>query len=700
MPHRSFVAFASRDALLSEAINRACQSVEDRQTEFVCWNMNDVSGQPLGSTVYGWVEDADSLVADISEPNHNVTYEVGLAIGMSKPLRLIRSESKDWTKVQEIGLLHNIGHDSYSNQVTLKALLEKGPPVTAPWRQSRKNRETPIYFLQTSETSDVLSRVTSGIKKIVKKKFRSFNPREIDRLTASEAFSQVTASFGIVVIWHETNQPEAFRQNQRGAFVIGLARGLGLPFLLFAQEGHHLPLDLDEIAVRFAQPADVDRHIREFREEVYEFEEEFVEAKGIDDNLLETVNCGDPTAENEAASLYEYFLQTEQYRLTLRGELNVILGRKGSGKTAIFLQVRDNTRVKKENIVVDLAPENYQLLKLKEFVLAKLALGTRKEFISAFWEYIVLLEITYKILEKDQKRAKYDSRLLEKYQRLNEFYNSRVDTGSGDFSERLTRLADRIVERFGQSDDGEKQSLSSSKLLEIVYGAEIRTLRDEINAYLRIKGVVFFLFDNIDRFWSQAGFDSTDALIIVGLIEGLQEVKKRFGRAKIDFEWATFIRSDVFEFVVKGMADYGKVPVASVEWNDVQLIENMFENRVMRGFAGKSVTWQDVWNSITVPTVKGKPVLSFLIESSLMRPRYLIRLFETARRRAVTLRKKVIEEEDYLKAQEELGWQVMEDVSHELTDVVPEAEDLLFDLTALGPKTSLNEVREVKRTTT
>jgi hypothetical protein len=37
----------------------------------------------------------------------------------------------------------------------------------------------------------------------------------------------------------------------------------------------------------------------------------------------------------------------------------------------------------------------------------------------------------------------------------------------------------------------------------------------------------------------------------------------------------------------------------------------------------------------------------------------------------------------------------MEDVSHELTDVVPEAEDLLFDLTALGPKTSLNEVRAV-----
>jgi hypothetical protein len=342
MSHRSFVAFASRDSVLADAITRACEDASGSPVELVCWNMNDPSGQPLSSTVYGWVEDADSIIADISEPNHNVTYEVGLAIGMAKPLRLIRSLSKDWSKVQEIGLLHNIGHDSYSNQATLKSILEKGPPPTAPWRHPRKNREAPIYFLQPSTANAINSRVGSGIKKIIRKRFRSFNPREIDRLTASEAFSQVTGSFGMIATWHGDDEPESFRQNQRAAFAIGLARGLALPFLLLAQEGHHLPLDLDDIASRYANPTDVDSHLRDFKDGFEEFDEDFVEARELEDNLLESVSCGDPTAENEAATLSEYFLQTEQYRLAYRGELNVILGRKGSGKSAIFLQVRDN----------------------------------------------------------------------------------------------------------------------------------------------------------------------------------------------------------------------------------------------------------------------------------------------------------------------------------------------------------------------
>jgi hypothetical protein len=305
---------------------------------------------------------------------------------------------------------------------------------------------------------------------------------------------------------------------------------------------------------------------------------------------------------------------------------------------------------------------------------------------------LVLLEIAYKLLEKDIKRAKYDSQLMEKFEHLSTIYKSRVDTGSGDFSERLTRLTDRVVERFNV-EGAQADTLSSGKLLEIVYGAEIRSLRDEIFAYLRIKGVVFFLFDNIDRFWTQTGFDSTDALIIVGLIEGLQEVKKRFRRSEIVFQWATFIRSDVFEFVVKGMADYGKVSVASAEWNDRELLASMFEARVLRRFNGKNISFRSVWETVTVPTVRGKPVLEFLINSSLMRPRYLIRLFETARRRAVTLRRDRIEEDDYVKALEELGWQVMEDVSRELTDIVPSAEELLFDITSLGPIISLDEVK-------
>lgn len=75
----------------------------------------------------------------------------------------------------------------------------------------------------------------------------------------------------------------------------------------------------------------------------------------------------------------------------------------------------------------------------------------------------------------------------------------------------------------------------------------------------------------------------------------------------------------------------------------------------LQGFAEMNVTWKEVWGAVSVPTVKGKDTIDFLIDASLMMPRYLIRLFENARRRAVTLRKTLIDEEDYAAALNELG---------------------------------------------
>ena len=421
--------------------------------------------------------------------------------------------------------------------------------------------------------------------------------------------------------------------------------------------------------------------------------ESFSESRPPAERPLDLVYCGDPAAENEAAHLEDYFLETEQFRLTLAGELSILLGRKGSGKTAVFLQVRDKTRADRRNIVIDLQPVGFQLVKLKEFIIEELLHGSRKEFIAAFWEYIVWLEIARKLLEKDSQRLRVDSRIFEQYERLSAAYKIRVE-GSGDFSERLTKLTEQIVGRYEARATKDAKELSSSELLEIVYGREIHAMREEVLQYLKLKGVVFFLFDNLDRFWTPSGFGEVDALLVIGLIESLVEIRKRFSRGRIQFFWAIFLRSDVYEFVVRGMADYGKLSAASTEWNDRELLFRLFEKRVTRGFDGGRASWRDIWQSVSVPTVHGKSTMDFLIDASLMRPRYLIRLFETARRRAVTLGKEKIEEADYDAALEELAWQVLEDFDRELIDVIPNAEQLLFEIAALGSEMSLNDLRK------
>lgn len=51
---------------------------------------------------------------------------------------------------------------------------------------------------------------------------------------------------------------------------------------------------------------------------------------------LMTANFGDRVAENELENLQEYFVETEQWRRLLAGEVDIIFGAKGTGKSALY----------------------------------------------------------------------------------------------------------------------------------------------------------------------------------------------------------------------------------------------------------------------------------------------------------------------------------------------------------------------------
>ncbi len=685
----TFVAYASGNSYHADIITKAAEEASTGERKLVPWSTADTSGIPIAGSVETWIQRADSFVADISQVNDNVTYEVGFAIGLGKPVRLIRSEHIDFHPVKKIALLDTLGHDPYTLQHTLVRVLKKRDESPR-WPEVPKNRNAPVFLLNPPKPNELSQRVTSGIKKTARLKFRSFNPAEVSRLNASEAYEMALSSYGIVLYWLSSNSDESLRNNQRAAFVFGLAKAHAIPTLLLAHEKDELPLDLADQATRWYELSDIDKLIRTFRDDVADLQHDFVEQKSNVESLIAQINCGDPTAENEAAALSDYFLETDGYQRTLVGEANVLVGRKGSGKTAVFLQVRDRTRSHKDNIVIDLIPDGYQLIKMKEFILDQLNFGAKKEVVAAFWEYVLWLEIAYKLLEKDKLRAARDHRLLPQYEQLERFFSSRVDTGAGDFSERLKRLSQQIVERFS-SHSGRAANLSSSEVLNIVYGEDIRQLRDAVSGYLKIKGYVFFLLDNLDRFWTPGGFNDDDAQIVIGLIESMQEITRKLAKQKIGFRWAIFVRSDVYEFLVRGMADYGKLAVQSLEWTDRELLKVLFERRVQSAVSGLS--WKDLWNQVSASSVQGKPVLDFLVDGSLMRPRYLIRLFETARRRAITFNRSKIEEDDYKFALNELGWQVIEDLSREVADLIPDGGDLLFEILQAGSDLTASKLR-------
>ncbi|MEY9392725.1 hypothetical protein ABIF93_011046 [Bradyrhizobium japonicum] len=204
----------------------------------------------------------------------------------------------------------------------------------------------------------------------------------------------------------------------------------------------------------------------------------------------------------------------------LDGRAKIVVGRKGSGKTAIFYQVRNRLKDARSNVIIDLSPEAYQLKKLKDLVLRWLAAGSKEFLLSAFWEYVLLLEICGKLLEKDEDVHKRNHKLFEPYQRLMKFYREETSTAGISFSDRLLRLIDRLSERYAHTfKDREGVDLSDDQLTNLLYQSSLGKLREQVAAYTSNKGLVFILFDNIDKGWNATGLEEADVVIIRAMAE-------------------------------------------------------------------------------------------------------------------------------------------------------------------------------------
>jgi hypothetical protein len=407
-----------------------------------------------------------------------------------------------------------------------------------------------------------------------------------------------------------------------------------------------------------------------------------VEPSGIDTRtLLEALSIGDPRAENEMPTLGLYYLRTDQFERTVRGEANLVVGRKGSGKTALFIQVRDKIRSDKRNVVVDLKPEGFQLIKLKEDILTYLSEGARQHLITAFWEYLILLEVAYKILEKDQNTYRYNHALHDLYLTLRVTYQNAEIATEGDFSERLTVLSESLIARYKSAyGSADAQRLSAAQVTELLYKHDLKQLRQLISRYLNHKQSVWVLFDNLDKGWSTHGVDVIDAIILRCLVDAGRKIEREMRRDEHDFHCIVFVRNDVYDHLMQNSADYGKEARAALDWSDPDMLREMLRLRLVNGMKGKldAYDFHTIWRELCASHYVGEETSTYLIDRSLMRPRNLLKIFNHCRGFATNLGRQKIAEQDIEKGLSAYSHDLLEELDRELADVYPEAKDLLY----------------------
>lgn len=681
---KGFFAYPAEPAVIGDCIKAACAAVVARAPNHSIqpWERNDVAGRPLVDPIFAHLDDVDILFADVSRLNFNVAFEIGYAIGINKRAYLVHNKgiTSNVTEVNKIGIFDTLGYVSYENSAQLTDILAGSIDLTPLKIQPRPNYLAPVFLLDTPARTDPMMRLIARIKKS-RLRYRSFSPSEDPRLAASFAIEQVANSFGVVVPIVGLEERDSSIHNIRAAFVAGLAVGMEKEVAVIEPITGPIFLDVRDITKYFRTNSDIDEIINDFAYAVYERRDEKPLDVTIEKNFLADLSMGDPIAENEFPTLGKYYLKTDQYTRTLRGEANVVRGRKGTGKTALFAQVRDRIRQHKNNIVVDLKSEGYQLIKLREEIFDYLSEGAKSHLIVAFWEYLLFLEISYKILEKDADRHLRDSRLFEIYRKLNAKYNALSPTGAGgDFSERLRVLSDLIVKRYkGQYGAASDGKLTNPDITALLRTNELKELREIVSEYIGFKDAVWILFDNLDKGWTSAGISNADVTILRSLIDAGRKIQREMQGDGHEFHSIVFIRNDIYQYLVKLSPDFGKEMTVSLDWSDPDLLREILRLRlVQKGMKG-STTFSDVWSSVCAPLIRGQESSEFMLQRSLMRPRNLLKLFTYARGTAVNLRHARIEERDLEKGFEAYSNDVLADADNELRDIYPKGEGLLYD---------------------
>lgn len=282
--------------------------------------------------------------------------------------------------------------------------------------------------------------------------------------------------------------------------------------------------------------------------------------------LSEVTNFGAIAAEDD--DIKRFFVQTPVYSAIASGERQVVIGRKGSGKTALYLALLDQA-AERSSHARGLTFSDYPWSLFAKY---SYELTTRHERFSASWRFLTALEI-FKVLLTLNDR---DSRFTNKNAKaalaaVESFIQNNWGLIAFDYKKTFPSGGLKIdgisvnPEFAGFSVGGVTISRTGG------LGETVERLNEWLWHALAAVAVqappVYVLFDELDAGFNPNSEEYVERLI--GLLLAIRRMAREFAALHAHFYPIAFLRSDIYDGLYFG--DKNKLTsanVAEVSWND------------------------------------------------------------------------------------------------------------------------------------
>jgi hypothetical protein len=339
----------------------------------------------------------------------------------------------------------------------------------------------------------------------------------------------------------------------------------------------------------------------------------------------------------EDDNLQKYFVKTFVFDDVLTGVKQVVVGRKGSGKTALYLALLERSR-SLGHFSVGLTFQDYPWALHYKYASD---VTDRYERFLASWKFLIFIELFKIILTDAERDARYILQpqkdalaAVEKFIKNNwgviafdykkTFPSGGFALGAGDIKPSAAGFS---LGGVSITRDGAKLGDTLSRLNEWLWHLLSVIGTDSPSAYI--------VFDELDAGFKSDSEDYVDR--VTGLLLVVRQLTKEFAAIKLPFKVVAFLRSDIYDALHFG--DKNKLTEANVsflQWNDdleyhgcslKELIDHRIREELQLG-----LDVSDPWSVAFDPQVmRGtQPKFKHITFRSHLRPRDVIKFCNCA----------------------------------------------------------------------
>lgn len=669
-------------------------------------------GNTLGSlSIYSLMRAIDNshyFCADLTGFSEDVLFELGYAISKRKPIFLTIdfSYSKAQDQYSELLVIKNLERTRYiDHKGILKGFLNRAPYVSD--RQSNilsrerkgiriSESQKAVLFLKNQADRNFSHKISEkisaeGLSQIVD------DPEESPMQPLSWYIEQIYNTSTVIAEFSKRDEMDYDIQNAKCALICGLAIGLGKHVLMVAEEAYENPIDYQDILVKPRGyeifESTLVKYLQVIKKDLISFSQSsnIIEIRRKRRSLTELQNTdfGRWIAEQEfdylAPSLgsrngkvSRIYCKIFNLRNLSRSSYNIVIGRKGVGKTATLYSLWSLLEGNSNNIVCIIEPQSSGVKNLLA-ILEEMPNNYDKSYlVESVWKFIIYVQLAIAVQERIKinvigSYSKQELIFLDFIKKNQEIF---VEDLSDSFEAELQRLVD-TKKAFSPRD-------FKVKISEMIHSDTIATIRDNLVAVISSmrKDRIIALIDNLDAAWGEEKTPAQSQWILgllnvtKAIIRDLDKVGRQTKREKIDFSLTVFLRSDIFRYVIDKYREPDKIDYTHLRWEDEEALFEIIERRFVE-LNGLSVNKNSLWNDYIVDSVEGEPVKEFIYSRILPRPRDLIYFFSCARESATKRDHSQIEEKDIKRAWEDYSAWLFDAVVKEMGVAIPNIDGLL-----------------------